>query len=109
MNTQKFTKVTFSITSYVRTVLIRIVAAATIKFRLLFGAATHVLIEGGSYSRAATTNFVRARAPLRYICQEVYYIVLFVEGSIVLYCVICKEVYYTVSFVERSIIYSVLL
>ena len=83
MNTQKFTKVTFSITSYVRTVFIRIVAVATINFGC---SSVQLLIEGGSYSRAATTNFVRARAPLRYICQEVYYIVPFVEGSIVLYC-----------------------
>ena len=53
-------------------VFIRIVAAATINFGY---PSVRLLIEGGSYSRAATINFVRARAPLRY-----YYIISISAG-----------------------------
>ena len=57
-----FCGMTLSIPRKSDTVFIRIVAAATINFGC---SSVRLLIEGGSYPRAATINFVRARAPLR--------------------------------------------
>ena len=55
---------------YINTVFIRIVAAATINFALSF---VRLLIEGGSYSRAATiiARQYRARARERVIIAYV--------------------------------------